>query len=245
MSSARDDDANRSYYDEFSARYDARRGGNDPGGYHDLIDDLELEFLERYGQGRDVLEVGCGTGLLLERMARFARSAKGVDLSPGMLEKAKQRGLDAVLGSATSLPFPDASFDVTCAFKVLAHVPDIALAIREMARVTRSGGTLLIEVYNPFSLRALAKRLAPPGRISDGKTEDAVYTRFDAPWTVPSFFPPGVTEVASRGVRIVTPAAAALQIPLLGGLLKSAEHAFADSPLRYFGGFYIVAARKA
>ena len=79
----------KSYYDEFSRRYDDRRGGREPGGYHDLLDDLEVGVVERYGAGKDVAEIGCGTGLLLERFARFARTAKGIDLSPGMLEKAR------------------------------------------------------------------------------------------------------------------------------------------------------------
>src|SRR5690606_39017711 len=106
-----------------------------------------------YGTGKDVLECGCGTGLILERIARFARSASGIDLSPGMLEVAKRRGLDVQEGSITSLPFPDASFDVTCSFKVLAHVPDIGRALAEMARVTRPSGVILAEFYNPWSLR--------------------------------------------------------------------------------------------
>src|SRR6266536_6672416 len=96
-------DANRQYYDAFSAEYERERGQNDPGGYHELLDELEAEYVRRYGAGRDVLEVGCGTGLVLSRIAQFARSARGVDLSPGMLAKAQARGLDVVLGSATAL----------------------------------------------------------------------------------------------------------------------------------------------
>src|ERR1051326_5452733 len=90
--------ATRAYYDEFSHRYEAKRGGRDPGGYHDLVDDLEIDLVARYGASHDVLEVGCGTGLLLERIAAFAKTARGVDLSPGMLAKARERGLDVVEG---------------------------------------------------------------------------------------------------------------------------------------------------
>ncbi len=104
-------------------------------GYHALIDDLEVEVVRRHGTGRDVLECGAGTGLLLERFAQFARSAKGIDLSPGMLDRARERGLDVREASVTSIPFNDQSFDVTCAFKVLAHVPEIGRALaRDGAR---------------------------------------------------------------------------------------------------------------
>ena len=106
----------RSYYDEFSKSYEKHRRPNDPGGYHALLDDLEIELVERYGKGKDVLECGCGTGLILERIAEFAKRAAGIDLSPGMLELAKARGLDVREGSVTELPFEDATFDVTCSF---------------------------------------------------------------------------------------------------------------------------------
>jgi ubiquinone/menaquinone biosynthesis C-methylase UbiE len=244
---APDDDhlhATRAYYDEFSARYEARRGGQDPGGYHDLVDELEVDFVRRFGEARDVLEVGCGTGLLLSQMGGFARSARGVDLSPGMLERARARGLDVVEGSATALPFPDRSFDVACSFKVLAHVQDVGRALAEMARVVRPRGHVIAEFYNPYSLRGLVKKLGPAGAISDSTRESAVFTRFDAPGDVSALLPRDLTLVASRGVRIVTPAAAAMRVPGLGRLLHRAERALCDSPLSRFGGFWIAAAQK-
>jgi len=66
----------QAYYDEFSKGYEKLRGANDPGGYHELVDDLEVDFAGRYAAGGDLLEVGCGTGLLLDRLARVTRSAK-------------------------------------------------------------------------------------------------------------------------------------------------------------------------
>jgi ubiquinone/menaquinone biosynthesis C-methylase UbiE len=236
--------ATRAYYDEFSNRYEDRRGGRDPGGYHDLVDDLELEFLRRFAEGRDVLEVGCGTGLLLARMSGFARTARGVDLSPGMLERALARGLDVREGSATRLPFPDESFDVACSFKVLPHVREIRVALAEMARVVRPRGTIVAEFYNPISLRGLVKRLLPAGAISDRTHEDAVFTRFDSPWTIQRILPPGVRLIASRGVRIVTPAAITMRVPAVRSVLVRAERALCDSPLRHLGGFWIAAVEK-
>ncbi|MBK8258906.1 MAG: methyltransferase domain-containing protein [Polyangiaceae bacterium] len=234
----------RAYYDDFATRYEDRRGGNDPGGYHDLIDDLEIDFVRRFGTGGDVLEVGCGTGLLLARAAEFAKTAVGVDLSPGMLERARARGLNVVEASATALPFPDNQFDVAYSFKVLAHVRDIDKALAEMARVVKPGGFFLAELYNPHSLRGLLKRLGPPGKVSDSKDESHVYTRFDSPDRAQAYAPPGTQFVVARGVRIVTPAAAALRIPYVGNLLRRAEWVLCDSPLRRFGGFWIGAFRK-
>jgi ubiquinone/menaquinone biosynthesis C-methylase UbiE len=244
MDSSGTHDANRAYYDAFSAGYESQRGPNDPGGYHDLLDELESEYVKRYGAGRDVLEVGCGTGLVLERIRSFARSALGVDLSPGMLAKAQARGLDVVLGSATSLPFEDDRFDVTCSFKVLAHVPEIEKALAEMVRVTRPGGIILAEFYNPYSLRALLKRFGPTGRIAATANESHVYTRFDSPFSLRKLLPPGCVLVGARGVRIVTPTAKVMQSALGRRFFRAAERALCDSPLRVFAGFYVAAIEK-
>jgi ubiquinone/menaquinone biosynthesis C-methylase UbiE len=237
-------DETRRYYDDFSARYEAKRGGRDPGGYHDLVDELESGVVERYGKGLDVLEVGCGTGLLLDRFATFARRASGIDLSPGMLRLARERGHEVREGSATALPFADASFDVSCSFKVLAHVKEIDLALSEMTRVVRRGGHVIAEFYNPLSFRGLAKRLGPAGQISHDRDESEVFTRFDAPWRVRSMTPRGTRFVASRGVRIVTPVAQAMRVPFLGPALRAAERRLADSALGVFGGFWIAVFEK-
>jgi ubiquinone/menaquinone biosynthesis C-methylase UbiE len=210
-----------------------------------MLDDLEVELLLPYARGRDVLELGCGTGLILERVAKVALRAKGIDLSEGMIAKAKERGLDTVVGSVTSLPFQDASFDCVYSFKVLAHVPDIGRGLAEMARVTRPGGVILAEFYNPLSLRGVAKRLGPAGRISDRTRESAVYTRFDAPWVLPRILPPGTRIETARGIRIVTPAAMAMRVPGLKGILRRAERLLCDSPAAFLAGFYVAVIRKS
>jgi len=244
MDASGSSDANRQYYDAFSADYERERGQNDPGGYHELLDELEAGYVKRFATGRDVLEVGCGTGLVLLRIRQFARRACGVDLSPGMLEKAKQRGLDVTLGSATELPFESNAFDVTCSFKVLAHVPEIEKALAEMARVTRPGGMVLAEFYNPFSFRGLAKRLGPAGKIAASADEHDVYTRFDSPARAKALTPPGCVFRGARGVRITIPAAKFMKHPLGRKLFRSAEHALCDTPLNRFAGFYVAAYEK-
>ena len=233
------EDQSRRYYDQFSKGYDDKRGGNEPGGYHDLLDDLEVETVKRYGAGKDVLEVGCGTGLLLARFRDFAKTTRGIDLSPGMLEKAKARGLDVVEGSATSLPFEDKSFDVACSFKVLAHIPDIAMALSEMVRVVRPGGYVIAEFYNPWSLRYAAKRAAGARSTSGSFKEDAVYTRFDSPLSVRDRTPAGARLVATRGIRIVTPAAFIMNVPVVKTAFRFAEEVLSDTPLKQFAGFYV------
>jgi ubiquinone/menaquinone biosynthesis C-methylase UbiE len=238
------DDVTREYYDEFSKSYERHRRPNDADGYHALVDDLEVELCARYGTGREILECGCGTGLILERLAEMAKRAVGIDLSPGMLSLARSRGLEVREGSVTELPFDDASFDVTCSFKVLPHVPDIGKALAEMARVTRPGGVILAEFYNPLSFRGLAKRVGATGKINATTSTTTIYTRYDAPWVLPRILPAGTRLEAARGIRIVTPAALAMKVPVLRGLLRRAEHLLCDTPAAMLGGFYVAVIRK-
>ncbi|MDP9148339.1 MAG: class I SAM-dependent methyltransferase [Myxococcota bacterium] len=238
------EDATRDYYDGFAARYEAERRPHRPDGYHALVDDLEVELVERYGSGRDVLECGCGTGLLLERFALFARSAKGFDLSPGMLARARARGLDTAQATVTAIPYPSESFDLTCAFKVLPHVPEVGRALAEMARVTRPGGVVIAEFYNPVSVRGIVKRLGPQGAVSEGARENDVYTRFDAPWIVPRLLPPTLRLESVRGVRIVTPAASLLRVPMVRDVVRLMERRLADTRAAFFAGFYVAVLRK-
>jgi ubiquinone/menaquinone biosynthesis C-methylase UbiE len=230
----------RAYYDDFSEGYEAERRR----GYHALIDDLEVESVRRLAEEATVLEVGCGTGLILERLAEVAKTAQGIDLSPGMLERARARGLDVREASATEIPFEDDTFDLVCSFKVLAHVPEIGAALTEMARVTKPGGHLALEFYNPWSLRYLAKRVAGPQPISDGRTEADVYTRWDSPLTIPKILPAGVDLVDVRGVRVVTPFAAVHRVVALRALMRAAEVRALRSRFRWLGGFLIAIAKK-
>jgi SAM-dependent methyltransferase len=231
----------QTYYDRFAAGYEAERHH----GYHRLIDELELELVRKYGAGRDVFEAGCGTGLLLRETATFARAAVGLDLSRGMLLPARARGLRVVQGSLTDVPLPAASFDLVYSMKVLAHVPPIERAIAELARLVRPGGHLLLEFYNPWSLRALAKRVGGPGRIAAGTTENDVYTRYDTLARARGYLPPELELVGVRGVRVVTPTSKVFALAPLGRLFSWAERAACDAPLlRNLGGFLVLIARK-
>ncbi len=230
------------YYDRFSENYERERHH----GYHRLIDDLEIDLVRRHGTGRHLFEAGCGTGLLLREAASFARTATGLDLSRGMLGSARRRNLRVVQGSVTDIPLPDACMDVVYSMKVLPHVPLIERALAEFARIVRPGGTLLLEFYNPLSLRYLAKRLTGPAAIAVGTTDRDVFTRYDTVTQAKSYLPAGVTLESVRGVRILTPTSLVYRVPALGRLFSRGERLAADIPgLRNLGGFLILVARKA
>jgi len=95
-----------------------------------------------------ILDAGCGTGLILKQLGNPAKSV-GVDLAPEAISLCRQRGLDNVWqADICALPFVDRSFDIVICSSVLYHqwVKDVARAVREMHRVLRPGGLLLLNV---------------------------------------------------------------------------------------------------
>src|SRR5207244_2595634 len=91
-----------------------------------------------------VLEVGCGWGELAEWIARdTGAEVVAVDLSPRMVDLARERGVDARLGDVQDLQFDEGEFDVAVAAWMLYHVPDLERGIAELQRVLRPGGLLV------------------------------------------------------------------------------------------------------
>lgn len=99
-----------------------------------------------------LLDVGCGTGRFLSQMAAPAYEMTGIDISAGMLEEARERGLDVVEGSSADMPFEDDSFDLAVTFAVLHHLIDpelVRATLREIVRVTKPGGVAVVWDHNP------------------------------------------------------------------------------------------------
>lgn len=93
-----------------------------------------------------ILDVGCGTGANLKMLAQFG-DAQGVDVSADAVAFCRERGLENVkLGAAESLPFADNEFDLVTALDVVEHMDDDVAGLREMRRVLRPGGRLLLFV---------------------------------------------------------------------------------------------------
>ena len=108
--------------------------------------DARLIVFDAVAEARptSVLEVGCGEGELAERLVgELGVSVVAIDQSPRMVEVARSRGLDARIGDVQALTFEAACFDVVVAAWMLYHVPDLARALGEIARVLRPGGRLV------------------------------------------------------------------------------------------------------
>ena len=107
--------------------------------------------------GGRLLDAGCGNGYGLELLAqRFAPSRLvGFDLMPEQIERARRRGLraDLSVGDITAIDLPADSFDGVFVFGILHHVPRWREALRELARVVRPGGAVLLEEIHGTAIR--------------------------------------------------------------------------------------------
>jgi SAM-dependent methyltransferase len=105
------------------------------------------DFRPRYEPIR-ILDAGCGTGALLDRLeGRPGVEVYGLDFSGQALAYTRQRGhVHLVQGDLTCLPFPDGTFDVVTALDVVEHIREDERALREVNRVLRPGGVLLASV---------------------------------------------------------------------------------------------------
>jgi SAM-dependent methyltransferase len=111
-----------------------------------IFENLERELPD--WRQKAILDAGCGTGAILKRLGNPEKNI-GVDLAPEAISFCRQRGLNNVLcGDVSALPFADASFDAVICSSVLYHqwVEDVISVVRELRRVLRPGGLLVLNV---------------------------------------------------------------------------------------------------
>ena len=101
---------------------------------------------------KQILDAGCGVGAFSEPWVRD-NTVYGVDFSEKSLEFAADRGLKTLNGDLGALPFESGTFDVVVCIGVIQLIEDYEPIINELARVTRPGGTLLIQTLHKGSLQ--------------------------------------------------------------------------------------------
>ena len=126
----------------------------------DRCDYIESCLARVFGKGSlaqlEILEVGCGGGLICEELAQRGAKMVGIDPSSGALDAAhthaQEQGLDQNIyyqqGYAESLPYADGSFSAIVCFDVLEHVSDLQVTIKEIARVLAPGGVFVFDTIN-------------------------------------------------------------------------------------------------
>jgi 2-polyprenyl-6-hydroxyphenyl methylase/3-demethylubiquinone-9 3-methyltransferase len=117
-------------------------------------------------RGKHLLDAGSGGGHFSERACSLGAAVTSLDVGENVLEQVKRRcDSTRVVGTTLDLPFDEASFDVVLSTEVLEHTPDPKRGLRELARVVKPGGTLLVttpgRLWQPVVWAASALKLRP------------------------------------------------------------------------------------
>ena len=118
--------------------------------------EANLRFLDMTGAltGRpEVLEIGSGTGALLDELRRRGVGARGVELREAFIDQARAWYGDLPIAHVTgvALPFPSSAVDVVMSFDVFEHIPDTDAHLDEVARVLRPGGCYVLQTPNKWT----------------------------------------------------------------------------------------------
>ena len=156
------------YNKELAETYDSKRFISLSGKrIHDIEVGILIDALSYVPTEAKILEVGCGTGRLLEEACQDGYSPKGLDASPYMLKISSEKFQDDypetsfVLGEAARLPFTENSHDLLYSIRVLNQTVthDYALnVVGEMIRVAKPASYVLVEFMNYYRLEPFSKR---------------------------------------------------------------------------------------
>ena len=172
-----------------------------------------------------ILDVGCGTGANLELLAEFGE-AEGVDVSHEALSFCRARGFDNVRhGAAEQLPYADGAFDVVTALDVIEHLDDDLGSLREMRRVLKPGGRVLLFVpafmflwgvqddVSNHRRRYRLKELEATVRAAGFEVERATYAN------ITFFAPILLVRAFMRVARLRPPSEFKINVPAFNGVL--------------------------
>jgi SAM-dependent methyltransferase len=166
------------FFDELASHRDADFQRDPVLGYEQAMRQAAIGRLIG-GRTGLTLDAGCGNGRDADFLVPLSHAYVGADLSIGMLREAKRKigakkEVALVRSSITRLPFLSDTFDTVVCSEVLEHVPDYLGAFKELARVMRKSGQLVVSTPNKLSLyypqKVLVERRKPSHRFDDWKT---------------------------------------------------------------------------
>lgn len=176
--------------------------------HHDIADRVVSLFESCVGEPNRILDVGCGTGYLLRRLAEkfpAATTLSGIDPAPAMIQAAEATGtdprLDFTVGIAERLPYDTASFDAVISTTSFDHWRDQQAGLLECARVLRPGGQLVLcDQFSAWLVPTLIGRRRQKARTKRRATSLLVSAGFvELRWH-------GLYTVLIRAITAVKPA---------------------------------------
>lgn len=138
------------FYDKFSEEWSKKINDSETNKRIRII--YEELLPKEYLKGKKFLEVGCGLGYFSNKASKIGANVTGIDIGPNLVEINKKKTPKGVfkVASASDLPFKDETFDVVLSTEVIEHVNNQKSALKEMCRVLKKNGILVITTPNRF-----------------------------------------------------------------------------------------------
>jgi SAM-dependent methyltransferase len=196
------------------------------------------------GPGKKALEVGCGTGVFLEKVAACGAEIVGIDLSEELLAKARTRlagraNVTLDHGNAEELPYPDGHFDAAYGSSILHHL-DLRAALKAVHRVLKPGGRIVFAEPNIVNPQVLVMFRFPPVKDYFGVSPDEMaFSRFRARKALQA---EGYVDVKVEPFDFLHPAVPAALLGLVAGIGGALEK---TPVVREIAGSMLLRARKA
>jgi SAM-dependent methyltransferase len=176
-------------YEELKERQSVMWGNGPYQRITETLDDIHERVIDTLAPapGDRWLDLACGTGAIAERACAAGAEVTGLDLSPVLVETARERAaesgldIDYVVGDVEAMPFEDASFDKVSSTVGIMFAPDHEATAREIARVTKPRGRLVLANWTPdgglgkmFKVMAAYQPAPPPSSPFDWGREERV-----------------------------------------------------------------------
>jgi len=194
-----------------------------------------IEFM-RPSQEDVAADVGCESGFIAQALHRLCKKLYMIDIDPGLLDMARERiragNVEFIQSCATDINLPDSAVDIVLASEILEHLPDQQAALRELLRITKPGGRIIISVPNDpliLTLKALL-RACGLGRALGGLSSGLAVGHL-------RLYSPASLRAVCRGFGYVARCRYSLPVPLniylelvkfpaaaLSGRLRCARH---------------------
>ncbi len=185
-----------------------------------VLDSLDLR------DGARLLDAGSGSGRTLDELAAYG-GVTGIELNPAGVEAARTRGHhDVTRAPIEAVPHPDGAFDAVTCLDVIEHTPDDVRSLRELRRVTRPGGALVVtvpayprlwsqhDVVNRHHRRYTRRALRRAAESAGWRVERM--TSFNSAYLLPA----AIVRIARRGSDGAGSSELALTPPALNGMLE-------------------------
>jgi ubiquinone/menaquinone biosynthesis C-methylase UbiE len=173
------------YHEQLAKEWDKRYSS---GGFRRRFSFILSAIFSKQPQSGVWLDIGCGTGTFSRALAAAGRRVVGIDGAPTMIAEANCLAESSGLSEQVSfriernleqLPFRDGEFDGCICFSVLEYLENPESACREMARVVKPGGTIIISVPNKDALLRRLARMSPWSKTESGDLAYIRHSKFE------------------------------------------------------------------